>query len=115
MEGVFGYTSNGKFSEKERVAICDGLSKAFLCLTRIEGIDSIKVSGTTDGGAHAWNKVEVNNRWYMVDITWGNALAKDNREYLNHNYLMVPDDADHIEDKWFAYPKAVGSYSFIFG
>lgn len=115
MEGVFGYASGGKFSEKERVAICDGLSKAFLCLTRIEGIDSIKVSGTTDGGAHAWNKVKVNNRWYMVDITWGNALAKDNREYLNHNYLMVPDDADHIEDKWFAYPKAVGSYSFIFG
>lgn len=115
LEGVFGLTENGTFSEGQCVAICDGLSKAFLCMAKIEGIDCLKISGTSDGSAHAWNKVQVNSRWYLVDITWGNSLDRSNREYLNHNYLMVADDDKHIEDKWFAYPKATGRYNFIFG
>lgn len=114
MEGVFGLRSDGTFAENERVAICDGLSKAFLCMTRIEGINSLKISGASDGGAHAWNKVQVGSKWYLVDTTWGNSLDRD-REYLNHNYLMVPDDSRHIEDKWFSYPKATGRYNFVFG
>lgn len=112
LEGVFGF-KNGTFNPKERVAICDGLSKAFLCLTQIEGINSLKISGSASGGAHAWNKVQVSARWYMVDTTWGNVLEK-NREYLSHDYLMTRDDASHEEDKWFYYPKATGKYNFIF-
>ena len=113
LEGVFGLTNDGKFNTKQCVAICDGLSKAFLCMTRIEGIDSLKISGTASGGAHAWNKVEVNNRWYMVDTTWGNQLERTT-EYLSHDYLMVPDDEKHVEDKWYAYPVATGRYNFTF-
>lgn len=114
MEGVLGF-KNGTFREKERVAICDGLSKAFLCFTQIEGIDSIKVSGTASGGAHAWNKVKVNSRWYLVDVTWGNQLnSGGNKEYMSHDYLMTSDDSAHREDEWYYYPKATGKYNFIF-
>ncbi|MGN1041950.1 MAG: hypothetical protein ACI4SK_00550, partial [Christensenellales bacterium] len=114
MEGVLGF-KNGTFREKERVAICDGLSKAFLCFTQIEGIDSIKVSGTASGGAHAWNKVKINSRWYLVDVTWGNQLNNGgNKEYLSHDYLMTSDDSAHREDEWYYYPKATGKYNFIF-
>lgn len=120
LEGVLGYVPSSKsFSTKNRVAICDGLSKAFLCFTQIEGIESLKISGTASGGAHAWNKVCVNNRWYMVDTTWGNVLNSSsathkNYEYLSHDYLMTRDDSDHEEDKWYSYPKATGKYNFIF-
>ena len=113
LEGVFGLANDGTFNPNQCVAICDGLSKAFLCLTRIEGITSLKISGTASGGAHAWNKVRVNNRWYMVDTTWGNQLD-GNREYLSHDYLMVPDDNKHTEDKWYYYPAATGRYNFGF-
>lgn len=116
LEGVLGWNAKTKsFRSADRVAICDGLSKAFLCLTQIEGINSLKISGTAGDEAHAWNKVYVNRRWYMVDTTWGNTLTSDGsgKEYLSHDYLMVRDDASHVEDQWFYYPKATGKYSFI--
>lgn len=137
MEGVFGLTNKKTFDTAQCVAICDGLSKAFLCMARIEGINAIKVSGIAmtaygqERGAHAWNKVEVSGKWYMVDTTWGNQLsssssASTNRrwmfpfysgdttgstsgkqnEYLSHDYCMVADDNKHDEDKWYAYPVA---------
>ncbi len=113
MEGVFGLNNRGQFDSEECVAICDGLSKAFLCLTRIEGINSIKISGTANGGAHAWNKVEVDGVWYLVDVTWGNVLVTGTTsEVLSTLYLMVPDDDKHEEDPWFAYPAAKGRYNF---
>lgn len=112
MEGVFGFETN-KFAGNRCVAICDGLSKAFLCMTQIEGIESIKVSGSVNGDAHAWNKVKIGSKWYLVDITWGNKL-EGTKEYLSHEYLMVADDSRHIEDKWYAYPKATGKSYFSF-
>lgn len=112
MEGVFGFY-NGEFVSNKCVAICDGLSKAFLCMTQIEGIESIKVSGTVSGDAHAWNKVKIGTRWYLVDITWGNKL-EGTKEFLSHEYLMVADDSRHIEDKWYVYPAAKGNSYFNF-
>lgn len=112
MEGVFGFENNA-FNLNKRVAICDGLSKAFLCMAQIEGIDTIKVSGTVNGDAHAWNKVLIGSKWYMVDITWGNVL-EGQKEYLSHDYLMTKDDSRHVEDKWFYYPVATGQYYFSF-
>lgn len=113
MEGVFGFTDKKEFSSANCVAICDGLSKAFLCMTQIEGIDSIKVSGTVNGDAHAWNKVNINSRWYLIDTTWGNKLD-GKKEYLSHDYLMVEDDSRHVEDKWYYYPSATGRYHYYF-
>lgn len=108
MEGVFGF-ENKSFQANKQVAICDGLSKAFLCMAQIEGIEAIKVSGVVSGDAHAWNKVNLDGKWYMVDITWGNVLEGKN-EYLSHSYLMVKDDTRHVEDKWYYYPPATSQY-----
>ena len=82
-------------------------------MTQIEGIESIKVSGTVNGDAHAWNKVKINSRWYLVDTTWGNKLD-GTKEYLSHDYLMVADDLRHKEDKWYYYPAATGKYGYTF-
>ncbi|MBO7156709.1 MAG: InlB B-repeat-containing protein, partial [Clostridia bacterium] len=59
LEGVF---EDGK-------AVCDGISKSFMLMARIEGIEVIRVSGTMQGIGHAWNKVKINGVWYMVDVT----------------------------------------------
>ena len=112
MEGVFGY-GNKTFTDADRVAICDGLSKAFLCLTRLEGIESLKISGTVNDDGHAWNKVKIGSVWYMVDTTWGNSLEEEtNIEYLSHDYLLVPDDTRHEETPYLTYPSASTRYNF---
>ncbi|MBR1747754.1 MAG: hypothetical protein IJ735_06055 [Clostridia bacterium] len=138
LEGVFGLTNKQTFDSTQCVAICDGLSKAFLCMARIEGLNAIKISGVAmtaygkERGAHAWNKIEIDDKWYLVDTTWGNQLSASSsssssgrswlfpfysgdtsgsssskqQEYLSHDYCLVPDDNKHEEDPWYSYPAA---------
>ena len=61
LEGVF---------ERGR-AVCDGKSKAMVLLLGIEGIGCVRDFGDArDGGVgHAWNYVELDGKWYLVDTT----------------------------------------------
>ncbi|HKL73815.1 MAG TPA: hypothetical protein VJ903_02870 [Clostridia bacterium] len=112
LEGVFGFTNEQTFDDKSCVAICDGIAKAILCMCTIEGIPTIKVSGTSNGVAHAWNKVNIKDDWYLVDATWGNERKENlSIEVFSHDFLMVADDPSHIEDKWIDYPSARFPYN----
>lgn len=111
LEGVFGMQSDGTFDDSKRVAICDGLSKAYMCMATIEGIPCLKISGKVNGEGHAWNKAKVGGNWYLVDTTWGNALASNaNVEYLTHDYFLVKDDTKHVENPYITYPAATKNY-----
>ena len=72
LEGVFEYNR----------AVCDGKSKAFVVLCRIEGIECLRDYGASpNGGAgHAWNYVKIDGTWYMVDTTAGDAAIAFNDE-----------------------------------
>lgn len=83
-----------------RVAVCDGIASAFKLMCLIEGIDCLEVSGVgiTKSGSenHAWNKVKIDGKWYIVDATWGRSAG-----YVNHRYFLIDElDASetHIED-----------------
>lgn len=99
------------------LAVCDGYSKTYSLLCNMEGIDCVRITGAIDRngdgiseGLHAWNKVKVNNNWYVVDITWSvidtgandfyqdGATKYNSNEFLNHMYFLVSDDDifDHI-------------------
>lgn len=64
------YYLEGMFLDKNHVVVCDGISKAYSLLCNMEGIDCIRIMGTAGGGGHAWNKVKISGKWYVVDITW---------------------------------------------
>lgn len=82
-------------------AVCDGISKTFVMLASIENITTYKVSGTANGGNHAWNKVALDlvgeddiKEWYTIDVTWGDMTQKDGNnytEYLARTYYLVTD------------------------
>lgn len=83
----------------DNIAVCDGISDAFKLLCLIEGIPAIKVSGVGMqngvGENHAWNKVQIDGQWYVVDATWGRVSG-----YVSHRYLLVSEQSvihDHIE------------------
>ncbi|NLL55983.1 MAG: hypothetical protein GX242_02085 [Clostridiales bacterium] len=115
MEGVFGFTNEKTFDNNYRVAICDGIAKAVLSMCAIEGIPVVKVSGKSNGVAHAWNKVQIQGSWYLVDATWGNMRKAGSKvETFSHDYLLVADDYNHIEDKWIKYPPAPNSAPYPF-
>ncbi len=113
LEGVFGdgITQIGGVSYYP-FAVCDGMSKAYSLMCNIEGIPCYRVSGLAGtslqrAGGHAWNKVCVDGRWYVVDCTWGDSTAAlklgDNTldyELGLHNYLFLTDaqaDPTHFE------------------
>ncbi len=69
-------------------AVCDGISSAFSLLCNIEGIPTVKVIGDD----HAWNRVKINNRWYVADPTFGNMhiVGKD-YSLADHSHFLISD------------------------
>ncbi len=60
------YTAYGVFMN--RVAVCDGYTKAFASVANELGIPTVRLmSSELD---HAWDLVQVDGNWYEVDCTW---------------------------------------------
>lgn len=79
LEGVFN----------NRKAVCEGFAKAFLVMSRIEGIPAIFVTGNN----HAWNKVYIDGNWYAVDATHGNVEVSSpgKFEVVSYRTFMFKD------------------------
>ncbi|MDE7179328.1 MAG: InlB B-repeat-containing protein [Lachnospiraceae bacterium] len=60
------YTINGVF--KKRIAVCQGYALAYKYLLNQCGITCYMV--TSDNIDHAWNMIELNGKYYQVDVTW---------------------------------------------
>ncbi|MBP5312501.1 MAG: hypothetical protein J6112_06690 [Clostridia bacterium] len=90
VEGYRGFMLEGVFMD--HLAVCDGFSKAFACLCRIEGIECVRVVGTKieTGLSHAWNKVKLEGKWYVVDTTSGGTIVKDT-EIMTLKYFLLTD------------------------
>ena len=85
LEGVFEYNR----------AVCDGKSKAFVLLCRMEGIEALRDWGDsyTGGAGHAWNYVKLDGKWYMVDTTAGDGGAifnggAEKAEVVDYSYFL---------------------------
>ena len=53
-----------------RVAVCDGYSRAFQYLLYQAGIPCLFVAGDSKGEPHAWNMAKIGGAYYWVDVTW---------------------------------------------
>ena len=88
----------------EGEGVCESYAKAFQLLLNYCEIECIFVAGQANGGAHAWNMVEVSEgNWYWYDLTWDDSIGR-------LDYFCVNDMYDHV-----AYaPGGTGvSYSFV--
>lgn len=80
-----------------QLAVCDGISKTIALLCNMEGIECIKINGSTSGGNHAWNKVKLGDNWYAIDGTWAEIVCRDSEnetmfELASHSYFLVSDE-----------------------
>lgn len=73
--------------------VCEGYARAFQVLCDEAGIPCVLVDGNAvssdgSGGPHMWNNVQLDGKWYAVDVTWndpiigGNSDSEGNEEYL---------------------------------
>lgn len=123
LSGYRGFGLEGVFIDRR--AVCDGISKAFMLMARIEGIETVRVSGSLMNGdtalGHAWNKVRLGDTWYVVDVTGDDLQVSMNTptggaetvEMLTHRYFLVSDEYiaenGYTEDDY-GYPAAYGNY-----
>lgn len=85
---IDGVLLNGK-------AVCDGLARAFNFLCAMEGIQSMRVTGSFSSAPHAWNKVKVDGQWYNVDVTSDAVhytVGGKSYKQIAHGFMLVCDD-----------------------
>ena len=72
---------------KNKATICSGYANLYQQLAEKMGLKSVIVLGYAKGGDyivgndnrvnHAWNAVQINNNWYLIDATWGAGTVID--------------------------------------
>ena len=118
LEGVFD----------DGIAVCDGLSKAFVLMCGIEGIPAYRICGTEkfSGVGHAWNAVLINGKYYIADVTWSNykmTLSSESGDEVIEvvsyaNFLISADEAEETHRTYGEYDVAGGDnpgYAYSYG
>nr|WKN36419.1 transglutaminase domain-containing protein [Tunicatimonas sp. TK19036] len=78
---------------KRRRAVCQGYSELFQEMCRLADVPCYVVGGYSKGFAytarksftnadHAWNAVQLDNEWHLVDVTWGSGGLDDNMRFV---------------------------------
>lgn len=78
-------------------AVCQGYAVLFYRLCKEAGLSVRIISGTGNGGAHAWNIVRIGSKYYNVDCTW------DGQGAATYNNFLLKSEADfsnHTRKSW---------------
>ena len=112
---------------ERRSSVCAGYATLLAALGQAAGIEIVVVVGDArgddglfEGQGHAWNAVNLDGRWYLIDATWdagsvnGDRVVKD---YSAH-YLLTPPEvfvATHMPDdpKWQLLPAPLSHGDFL--
>jgi hypothetical protein len=103
----YANTVEGVFLRKS--AVCEGYAAAFMLLADAAGLDSIMVTGYPSDAPdvrHAWNRVLIDDQWYVVDPTYNDS------ESPNSVVLLADATADTLykEDEWFLVDEDLDKY-----
>lgn len=91
------HTAYGAFVNK--LAVCDGYSKAYQYLLSKVGIKAHMAVGNSRGEGHAWNLVSLDNNWYYTDVTWDDSENAIFHEYFNITTALLEKDHSLKEDE----------------
>ena len=72
----------------KNLAVCSGYASTFRLLLMLQGIPCEYV--WSDEGNHAWNLVQVDGKWYHVDVTWDDPIP-DREGRVLYTYFMMTD------------------------
>ncbi len=84
-------------------AVCQGYAVLFYRLCKEAGLSVRIISGTGNGGPHAWNIARIGSKYYNVDCTW------DGQDAATYNEFLLKSEADfrdHTRESW----KVAGSH-----
>jgi hypothetical protein len=81
---------------KNRQLLCDGYAEGFKVLCDAFGLNDscATIVGETNEGAHEWNYVKINKKWYLIDVTW------DDQEKIGiqYDYFLAGKNSQGFDD-----------------
>ena len=69
------------------LVICEGYSRSMLYLLQRLGFKNIYIVGMTNNGFHAWNKVDIDGKWYNLDSTWDDTMILNSPDSSKNHFL----------------------------
>lgn len=79
------FSSAGGFLDSVGTGVvCEGYAKSFKVLCDQFGIPCVLIGGRvlSTGEGHMWNGVQLNGKWYLVDVTWDDVSSGIRQTYL---------------------------------
>lgn len=98
-------------------AVCQGYAMLMYRMLMEEGIDCRIITGTGNGGPHAWVIAQIGDHYYNLDPTWDATLVQAG---LDYEYFLCSESnfPDHTRDPEFttdeftaAYPMGTENYT----
>ena len=84
-ENIIKYRSDMAYGPLfEGYAVCGGYTDLMQLFLEKMNLKSYRVSSTE----HIWNAVEINNKWYHIDLTWDDPISEE-KDYLDDSYLLI--------------------------
>ena len=82
---------------QDRKSVCQGYAEATQYLLQKLGFEVAVVTGTAEGGGHAWNLVKADGEYYYLDTTWGDVdyqSATGEKNFaenmpVNYDYFLI--------------------------
>ncbi|ATD54273.1 transglutaminase domain-containing protein [Clostridium chauvoei] len=102
---AISHTAYGALVNK--VAVCDGYSKAAKLLLNECGVECGVI--VSDQMHHAWNYVKIDGEYYQLDITWDDPVPESNR--LNYSYFNLTNAEMAKSHQWVQSDYPVGTSS----
>jgi len=91
------------------MAVCEGYARLMRAMGKVAGLDVAYIVGkariqmqNSEGVGHAWNAVQIDDEWYLMDVTWDDGKVEENGGGYRTTYLNTPPKlfgADHFPDK----------------
>ena len=72
------FTSYGCLVEGN--AVCEGYANSVQLICELLDIPCIKVTGTAYNGNHIWNAVYLDDKWWMLDVTFNDPVGRQDNE-----------------------------------
>ncbi len=71
-----------KKSYKKGKGICEDYSRLYRMMCKAVDVECSMVTGIARSGmSHAWNAVKLDDKWELIDVTWGSGYLDDNEKF----------------------------------
>lgn len=79
--------------------VCQSYAEATRILCDAVGVPCHYVSGD-GGGPHAWNMVQLQGQWYLIDVTWDDPVTNDGSSMKLYNYFVITSEQMKKDHTW---------------